>query len=434
LKTFAILGIVFNEMKTIDNQQPLPNNQLMEVTRAKYLDTLLRLKDTNLIKVIVGVRRSGKSVLLNQFARKLTDSGVPSSNILSVNFEELEYEELLDYRTLNRYVLERLAPGKNYVFFDEIQRVQDYEKVVDSLFAKRDIELYITGSNADFLASELSTLLTGRYIEIKMFPYSFAEYVSAHGSGSAVTRDLFNEYLFWGGMPEAVGLQISGNQDIVPEYLRGVFATIKDNDIIRRFAITNVELLNNLARFLAGNIGSIASPRSITNYIKSEQQAPAYNTVAKYLQALSSSLLFIDVKRQDIRGKRLLRTQQKTYLVDPGFRVALLEPSRSVDVGHLLENIVYLELLRRGYEVYVGKADDAEIDFVVHDFRKSETTYIQVAYSVADASTLKRELAAFARIRDASPRLLLTLDDIENNHDGIKQRNVIKWLLEETPT
>ncbi|MDR1281464.1 MAG: ATP-binding protein [Opitutaceae bacterium] len=398
------------------------------IKRNRELEYLKNARDTRLIKVITGVRRSGKSTLLELFRAGLLADGVDEQNIIAINFEDLANEELTDYKKLHRHILAHLRKGKNYIFLDEIQKVAGFEKAVDSLYIRDDTDLYITGSNAWFMSSEFATLLTGRYIEIKIYPLSFAEFVSAFPDRSR-TDLLFEDYLNFGGFPEVANLLGSNLKGVINDYLAGIYNTIINKDIRARFAIADIALLNNVSRFLLSTVGSLVSPKKIADFLTSSNNRTSYNTVEKYLSALGAGLIFYGVNREDVRGKQMLRTLQKYYCVDTGLRRAILTSERNTDAGHLLENVVYFELLRRRNSVTVGKTADEEVDFIARNIDTNEKVYYQVAYTVKEAATLQRELRPLDRIGDHNEKIMLSTDPHETEINGIRQRNIINWLL-----
>lgn len=391
------------------------------IARKQYLDRLIALKEKQVIKVVTGVRRSGKSTLLELFREYLRSQGVPGRNIISVSFELLENQPLLDYHKLHQYVLERLVPDEmNYVFLDEIQEVPDFQKAVNSLFVRKNVDLYITGSNARMLSGELATLLSGRYIEIQILPFSFAEYHSLVGGDR---RTSFAAYLQNGGLPYAAQLQ---DEVIRREYLEGIFNTVLLKDVVQRKGISDVALLRSVIRFLFDNVGNIVSVKKIADSLSSYGRSATAATVGGYVEALKEAFILYKAERYDIHGKQLLKSLEKYYLVDLGFRQALFGEKRS-NIGFALENIVYLELLRRGYHVMIGKVNDTEVDFVAE--KGDERIYYQVAASVLDPNTFAREIAPLKKIRDHYPRFILTLDDFPMNESGIRTANLIDFLL-----
>ncbi len=404
----------------------------MEIIKRKsYLETLYRNRDKHIIKVLTGVRRCGKSTLLATFKEHLLATGVEDSQIIFINFEDIAFEDIGEYHALHEYVVQRLNPKRmTYIFLDEIQHVEHFEKAVDSLYIKNNVDLYITGSNAYLLSSELATLITGRYIEIKMLPLSFAEYCGAKGagigSGMAALQELYRTYLENSSLPYT--LQIDGVRNDVLNYLQSLFDSILLKDIVARKRIADVLMLESVAKFLFDNIGSPLSSTKIANAMTSGGRKIDQKTVEKYLEALRESLLFYQSRRYDVKGKRVLTTLEKYYAVDIGFRFMLLG-KRNLDVGHLLENVVYLELLRRNYEVFVGQVDRTEVDFIAN--REGRTLYIQVSASLRDENTLARELRSLQALKDNHLKLILTLDDDpEGNYDGIITKNALRWLLE----
>jgi len=398
------------------------------ITRELELNKLKLYRDKPLIKVITWIRRCGKSTVLELFRQDLLGTGVPAENIISINFEDLANEALLDYQTLHNFVLKNLKDGKNYVFFDEIQMVKNFEKVVNSLFIRENIDLYITGSNADFLSWELATLLTGRYIEIKMYPFSFKEYVSAFEDKSRLDL-MFNDYILYWWFPEVVNFLVNKQKTAIMDYLLGIYNTVLNKDIITRFRIADVITFNNITKFLLDNIGGIVSSKKISNYLTQHYDKTSYNTVDKYIEALTSGLIFYEVPRRDIKWKQLLQTLTKYYVADLGFRRAMLGSAGSTDLGYILENVVYFELLRRGNIVHIGKQGDREVDFIAQNPETNATTYYQVSYTVTHKDTLQRELEPLQMLNDNYEKIILTTDIHETNYQGIKQINVINWLL-----
>lgn len=398
------------------------------IARDRYLEWLLSWKDKHVIKVVSGVRRCGKSKLFEIYRNHLMQHGVAADQIIAINFEELEYEDLTSYRELYDYVNARLALGKTtYVFLDEIQHVDHYEKAVDGLFIKDNVDVYITGSNAYFMSGELATLLSGRYIELKMLPLSFKEFCSAEGNAEKSHDMLFNEYITSGSFPFIAETQI--DEQKAKEYVRSLYDTIIVRDVVDRLRVSDVSTLLNITKFLLHNIGSKVSHKKIADTLTSLGNKVDQKTVSKYIKGLTDSLTLYAAPRYNVKGRQLLSTNCKYYAVDLGLRNALVKTSDS-DIGHILENVVYLELLRRGYDVYVGDIENGEIDFVA--IKPDDTQYFQVSATTLEESTLKRELAPFAAVRDNYPKILLTLDTIFGtaDYDGVKKRNVIDWLLE----
>lgn len=395
------------------------------IERKAYLDVLRRWKDKHVIKVITGIRRCGKSTLMALFQRELRESGVRDNQIVSINFEDFANMELRDPMRLHAYILERAAPeGTTYVFLDEIQNVRDFPPMIDSLFLRQNLDITLTGSNAYMLSGELATALSGRYVTIDMLPLSFAEYVDAMGGRKDLARK-YREYLETSSFPYVTAL--GGNRKTIDEYLSGIYHTVVVKDVLGRLGNADVMILENILRFVYGSVGSLISTKKIADTMTSSGRKLNVRTVEKYLSACLDSYIVYQAKRYDIRGKQHLQTLDKYYAVDIGLRFFLLG-RKNADTGHLLENVVYLELLRRGYEVYVGKMDKLEVDFIAVDARGM--TYIQVAASVRDEATLARELRPLQKIDDNYPKLILTLDDDpESDYLGIRRLNALDWLI-----
>lgn len=392
------------------------------VEREGFLDKLIKGKDKQVIKVVTGVRRCGKSTLLRQFQAYLREQGVEERQIISLNFEKIENEPLLEYHALYAYVKERLVPGQmTYIFLDEIQAVPEFQKAVDSLFVLEHTDLYITGSNAYMLSGELATLLAGRYMEVQMLPLSFAEYLELSGGGE---RDAWNRYFVNGGFPYTAYLE---EEEIRRDYLQGIYHTVLLKDIVERKRIQDVSLLESVIRFLFDNVGNIVSSKKIADSLTSYGRKTTSATVENYIHALEESFILYRAGRYDIKGKQHLKSLEKYYLVDQGLR-SLVSGSRSKDVGHVLENIVYLELRRRGYQVCVGKVGNQEIDFFVE--KGDDKAYYQVSSSILDPHTYQREIAPLKAVRDHYPKYIVTMDEVPMGEDGIKQLNVTAFLLE----
>ena len=399
------------------------------IERKEYLKSLIAGREKNIIKVVTGVRRCGKSTLFMLYIDYLKSTGVTEDQIISVNLEDIEYEHLLNYKALYEYVKERLQEGKySYVFLDEIQNCMGYEKAVDSLYIKPNVDVYITGSNAYMLSGELATFLSGRYITIEMLPLSFKEYCDAQEGNGKSLRENFNDYLRFGSFPYIA--QLERSDAIVTPYIDGIYNTILVKDVAKREGITDISLLESIVRFVAGSIGSPISTKKISDTINSSGRRISVNTVDNYLRALNDSYILYKADRYDIKGRQLLKTLGKYYIVDTGIRNMLLSSS-AADLGHLIENVVFLELRRRGYKVNVGKMQENEVGFVASDM--DGRTYYQVSASVLDAGTLSRELAPLKKIPDNYPKLLLTLDEVGagSNYEGIRQVNLLHWLLGE---
>lgn len=397
------------------------------IPRPEYMNFLKRYQDHHLIKVISGVRRCGKSTLFYLYRQYLLNHGVMPEQIITINFEDLAYESLCEYHALYRYIMERMQADKmNYIFLDEIQHVKNFEKVVDSLFIKDNADVYITGSNAYFMSGDLATLLTGRYVELSMLPLSFREF-SQGMTGDMSLSEQYNAYIRISSFPYA--LQFQDDSQAVEEYLSGIYNTILVKDTLRRMRSSDTMMVESLMKFLAANIGSLISPNKIANSMTSAGRKIDNKTVEKYLQGLKDSLLIYQADRFDVRGKQLLKINAKYYLVDPAFRRLLINDTGR-DTGHILENVVYLELLRRGDKVYGGQLPRGEIDFVVE--KSGTREYYQVAESTLLPEVLERELKPLQSVPDQYPKYLLTLDEIapEADYDGIKKKNVLRWLLE----
>ena len=412
---------------------------MIRIDRKEYLDFLVKSKDRQIIKVVSGVRRCGKSTLFEIYKDFLLENGVAKNQIISINFEDMDYEELTDYKKLYEYIKSKMIEDKkNYIFLDEIQHVDKFEKVVDSLFIKENTDLYITGSNAYFMSSELATLLSGRYIELKMLPLSFKEYYQAkleyeklEQKENRILKTLiqyYNEYIVNSSFPYT--LQLDSDLKNIHEYLSGIYNSVLLKDIVARLKISDVMRLESVVKYIFDNIGNLTSLSKIGNTLTSMGRKTDAKTIEKYIRGLTDSLLVHEVSRYNIKGKEFLSTLSKYYVADLGLRQMILG-NRNIDMGHILENIIYLELLRRKGNVYVGQFDKNEIDFVV--INSNEIEYYQVALTVLDENTLKRELDAFKNIKDNYLKYLITLDDVMVNtdYDGIKVVNALEWLLEE---
>ena len=393
--------------------------------RKEYLDKLISFRDKQLIKVVTGVRRCGKSTLLEIYQDYLRANGVEENQIISINLEDYDFFSLRDPAALHTYVKDRLVPGKmTYVFVDEIQHCADFPAVIDSLYIRKNVDIYLTGSSAHMLSSEIATLISGRYVEIKMLPLSFREYVLSTGNEDNLVAK-YREYIQGSSFPYA--LELKEQPSAVRDYLEGVYNTIVVKDIASRKKIADTMMLESVTRFVFDSIGSQLSTKKIADTMTSSGRKIDVKTVERYLEGLMESFIIYQAKRYNIRGKQYLKTLEKYYVVDIGMRYMLLGTS-GTDVGHILENIVYLELLRRGYEVYVGKVDELEVDFVVKDGKR--ITYIQVAATVRDEKTLARELEPLSRIHDHYTKVLLTLDeDPESDYNGIRKVNALSWLV-----
>jgi predicted AAA+ superfamily ATPase len=398
------------------------------VNRECYLAKLRLLKNQDLIKVITGIRRSGKSTILELFRNELLKLGIKKSNIISINFEEREYLHLTKWTVLYDEIIKKTnKKEKFYVFLDEIQMVENFEKMINSLFVKKNIDLYITGSNALLLSGELSTLLTGRYIAINVTPYSFAEYREAF-SREPNTDKLFRQYMNTSHFPEAVNLSLSA-PELVNDYVRSIYDTVINKDISQRYKLRILDNLKRVIDFVFNSIGSPISASNIAEALnKNSDKKISHNTIKNYLDYLCQSFVLYKAKRYDVKGKELLTTNEKYYLVDLGLRQITFENKFDSDLGHKLENVVYFELLRRGGEIFIGKNKDKEIDFIVQK-SNSEREYYQVAYTISNEKTLSREIQAFKNVNDNYPKYLITLDFDNSSVNGIKKVNAIDWLL-----
>lgn len=404
------------------------------IDRPEYLNQLIQNKDVDLVKIVTGIRRCGKSALLDLFHQYLVESGITESNIIHMNLESLQYRSITDYLTFYDYVSERIAKeGKTYLIFDELQAVEHWEKAIESFRLDFDVDIYITGSNAYMLSSEFSTLLSGRYVEIRLLPLSFKEFLTFYEFSEAITmEEKFQRYLQFGGMP--ILREYHFNEARSNQALEGIYSTVVLRDVLQRNPQADQATLQKIMLFLCSNIGSITSPNSIGNVLSNEGDIKtgkvkniAGKTVEKYIGMLRSAFIVSSVGRYDVKGKQLLKTLGKNYIVDIGFRNMLLG-YRDVDRGHILENIVYLELIRRDYNVYIGKVGETEIDFVAET--PNEKLYIQVTESMQSLETRERELRPLRMISDNYEKIVLSMDrSYINSYDGIKALNLIDWLL-----
>ena len=395
------------------------------IERKEYLQKLVAFKDKKLIKVVSGIRRCGKSTLLEIYKNYLIENGIDSSQIIYINFEDPDNEELTDYKKLYEYIKSKFILNKTtYIFLDEIQAVKDYQKAINGLYIKENTDIYITGSNAYFMSGELATLLSGRYVEIEMLPLSFKEYISVN-TNSFDLNGLYRKYIENSSFPYV--LQLDDNKEQIRAYLGGIYNTVILKDIIQRNKISDSVSLENIVKFIFDNIGNTVSSKKISDTLISKGKKISYHTVENYLNYLIKSFILYKVNRFDIKGKQYLETNSKYYLVDIGLRYFLLG-SKYIDLGHILENIVFLELLRRGYEVYTGKIDNFEVDFIA--IKDGYYEYYQVSETVREKSTLERELKPLNKIKDHNPKFLLTMDNVPNvSHNGIRQYFVLDWLL-----
>jgi len=404
-----------------------------KIRRKYYLDKLFSYKDKDIIKVVTGLRRSGKSTLLQIFRDDLPKEEVSDKQIQFYNFELPENFLNKSWDKLYFEIKEKLQPDKmNYIFLDEIQNIADFEKLVDGLYATENTDIYITGSNANLLSSELATLLSGRYIEISILPFSFSEYLQGRNIDTSIKylnyEALFYDYVNETSLPKAIDLREEG-YDRIYEYLEALYNTIIEKDITQRHKIYDKRAFGNLVKFLANNIGNQVSPSSISKALKADNQNIHHNTIEKFIEYLVESFVFYKVNRFDIKGKKQLATLEKYYIVDVGLLNVLVGRERTSDRGHILENIVYLELLRRGYKVWTGRLRNTEVDFTVKN-RNGEIEYYQVSWEISNEETEKREFAPLEAIKDNYPKYLLTKDAFTQNRYGIIHKNVFEWLLE----
>lgn len=405
------------------------------IQRKEYLEKLISWKDEQVIKVVTGIRRCGKSTLLLQYQQYLLQNGIQPKQIISINFEELEYEHLLTYKALYQYISELLSPDKtNYIFLDEVQKVDSFEKAVDSLYAKNNTDIYITGSNSYLLSGDLATLLTGRYVEISMLPLSFREYLELT---ELTPERAFAEYMKTGGFPYLSVMERTDEK--IDSYLEGIYNTVIIRDIEDRQSrketnlssrkVTDIILLKTIARFLASVIGSPVSIRNVANYLMSSGRKISTNTVSDYMEALQESFIFYPVERFDIAGKQLLKSNRKWYMVDLGLRNHIL-PKKDYDLGFSVENIVFFELIRRSYQVTVGKYGNTEVDFVAQ--KNGILTYFQVTADMTAQETFEREIRPLKEIQDNYEKIILTLDYLTaGNYEGVQVINVLDWLTME---
>lgn len=394
------------------------------IQRKLYLDQLKSYKDMQIIKVITGIRRCGKSTLLKLYREYLLEEGVSQEQIISINLEERENASLKNVDNLYNYIKERLVQDKmTYVFIDEVQECTNFQEAVDSLFVKDNIDIYITGSNAHMLSGELATLLSGRYITIEMLPLSFEEYLEGVGNDNIERK--YRDYLRYGSFPFI--LQFKGNEEQIRNYLDGLYNTIFKKDVVSRNKIANEDALESVTKFVFDNIGNITSSVKISSTLTSNGNKVSQPTVEGYLQALAESYIIYKVSRYDVKGKQYLKSLAKYYVTDMGLRNYLLG-YKDMDRGHILENIVYLELRRQGYKVFIGKVDDGEIDFVI--FKGNETIYCQVAESIKDKAVFDREMKPLKAVKDYNKRVVITTDyDVNEYYDGIKHINIFDFLL-----
>ncbi|MEX1193391.1 MAG: ATP-binding protein [Brumimicrobium sp.] len=396
---------------------------MRQIDRPIYLRFLTSWKDEEVIKVVSGVRRCGKSTLFAMFKEQLCAEGIKEKQIISINFEDIDFDHLRNPAVLHTYIKEKVQNNdKYYIFLDEIQNVKEFERVVNSLQLNKNLDIYLTGSNAYFLSGELATLLTGRYVELKMLPLSFKEYLSVNQDVKLL--EAYNNYIT-SSFPFAIKLdEIKKRQ-----YLEGIYSTVVLKDIVKRLSVTDVGVLEKLIRYIYAEIGNLHSINKITNTLNSAGSKITNKTVANYISGIEDSMLVYRADRYNVKGRKVFSSNAKYYAVDIGLR-RLIAGDRTEDYGHILENIIYLELLRRGYQVFVGVIDNLEVDFLAIS-SGDERLYIQVAYSTENEDTLKRELRPLERIKDNYPKLLLTMDQVlpEQNFGGILKTNALNWLI-----
>ena len=395
------------------------------IKREEYLERLRNLKHKKLIKILTGIRRCGKSTVLEMFKNELLENGVDENQIIFINFEDYENKSLCNSDVLYNHIKKHLTSKMNYIFLDEIQRVENFPEVVDSLYIKDNVDLYLTGLNSSLLSSEIATLISGRYVEIKMQTFSFSEFVMATGQSENLPK-AYRQYIETSSFPYV--LELLQTPQEINSYLEGIYNTILVKDIIDRKKIADTNVLKSVTQFIFDNIGLELSSKKIADTLTSNGRKSDPKTIEKYVTSLEESFILNKASRYNIKGKEYLKSLEKYYVSDIGLRNFMLG-KKSMDVGHILENIIYLELLRRGYSVYVGKIDDMEIDFVAQN--QQGNFYIQVAASVRDENTLKRELRSLQAIKDNYPKILLTLDDDpEGDYEGIIRKNALDWLVE----
>jgi predicted AAA+ superfamily ATPase len=398
------------------------------ISRKNYIQQLEKLKDEHIIKVVTGLRRSGKSTLLEIFAQQIIDFGIPANRIQQYNFEKPIFSEEYSWRDIYKEILAQTdKENMNYIFLDEPQQISEFERLIDALYTEKFIDLYVTGSNAYFLSGEIATLLSGRYITIHILPFSFTEYLESQINTTLSKYELFNNYLYETSLPQGVLLRNQGT-DIQNRYIQDVYNTIVEKDIRQRYKIQNMRSFDNLSKFLMAAIGSAMSPSNISKAMKQDCQDIHHNTVERYIEYLVNSYVFYQVNRFDIKGKQQLATQEKYYLVDIGFRNSKIGKFQYQDVEHILENIVYLELNRRGYQIWLGKVGEYEVDFIVKN-ALNKFEYYQVTWSMSNPKTAEREIRPLKSIDDNYPKYIISTDIITAEIEGIEQINIVDWLL-----
>ena len=402
----------------------------MLINRENYIQKLEKLKDKHIIKAVTGLRRSGKSTLFEIFANNIIQSGVPANRVQQYNFEKPVFPLSFNWFDIYKEILGKTSKETmNYIFLDEPQQIPEFERLIDALYVEKFIDLYITGSNAYFLSGDLATLLSGRYISVHILPFSFKEYSESQHNTTLSKYELFNNYLNGTSLPQGVMLRSQG-ADIQNMYIQDVYNTIVEKDIRQRYNIQNMRSFDNLSKFLMGSIGSVVSPGNISKAMKQDRKDIHHNTVEKYIEYFVNSYIFYQVNRFDIKGKQQLATQEKYYLVDMGFRNLKLGKFQYQDLGHILENIVFLELHRRGNQIWIGKIGVYEVDFIVKNtFNKFE--YYQVVWSLADPATAEREIRPLKMISDNYPKYIISTDLITVDIEGIEHINIVDWLMKQ---
>ena len=397
------------------------------IKREMYMSRIRPFIGTELIKVMTGIRRCGKSVMLDLIKEELKSTGVSESQMISFNFEAMSNAHLCSAQALHAEVMKRASAidGKVYLFFDEIQEVTAWEKAINSFRVELDCDIYITGSNAKLLSGELATVLGGRYVEFTIYPFSYSEFLDLYRSVDADAQDaaIFQKYLTLGGMPYLANLRYASEPS--KQYLNDIYNSVVLNDVVKRNKIRDVDLLSRIVAYVIGNIGSTFASTSISKFLKSERRTVAPETILNYIRYCTDAYLFYQVNRQDLQGKQILSTNEKYYMADHGLREAVFGGNLR-DINLILENIVYMELLRRGYTVTVGKSGDKEIDFVCQ--KQNEKLYVQVCYLLASEETIKREFGVYETIPDNFPKYVVSMDELDMSSNGIKHRNIRHFL------
>lgn len=400
------------------------------IIRNNYIDKIKKFIDKKLIKVLIGVRRSGKTVLLSQIKQAIIKRGVPKKNIIDINFESLSNKEIVHCDNLYNYVINtaKKLTGKIYLFFDEIQEVEGWEKAINSFMVDIDCDIYITGSNSNLLSSEFATYIAGRYIQFNVYPFTLSEAkeISILNKQYTNDKDLFLEYLQLGGLPQRFSLP---EKTMVNTYLNDVYNSIVIKDIIGRNKIKDIDMLKRILEYLLDNIGNTFSATSITNYFKNEKRKISVDTVLNYIQYIKNAIIINSVQRYDLKGKNLIKTNEKYFSIDLGLR-NIVKNNNQTDYSKLFENIVYLEMINRGWEIRIGKLDEKEVDFVC--YKDKEICYIQVAYMLTSQETIDREFTPLIKINDSHPKYVITFDELDFSREGIKHLNIIKFLLDKS--